>query len=176
MSRRKSGIWLIASALGALIPPGSVVAADLPVKAKPIVAATFDWSGVYLGAHAGYGGGMKDWTPTGVIQADFIGRGALIGGQIGINKQLGSFVFGLELDGSWADIKGSSQVTIGSVGFGAIVNIANASGIDGLATFAGRAGLAADRWFVFAKAGISAAHENHSVSFVQALWCARLQA
>src|SRR4051794_36962990 len=99
MSRGKSGIGLTVSALAALLPLGSALAADLPVKAKPIVAATFDWSGVYVGAHAGYGGGMKDWRPS-VIQADFVARGGLVGGQIGINKQLGSFVFGLELDGS----------------------------------------------------------------------------
>src|SRR4029079_2517344 len=103
MIKRNAGIWLTATALGAL-PCGSATAADLPLKAKPIVAATFDWSGVYIGAHAGYGGGMKDFEPGGLAQADFIARGALAGGQIGINKQLGSFVFGMELAGSWADI------------------------------------------------------------------------
>src|SRR4029453_9634 len=61
MNWGKSGIWLTASALGALLPLGPAFAADLPVKATPIVAATFDWSGVYIGAHAGYGGGMKDF-------------------------------------------------------------------------------------------------------------------
>jgi outer membrane immunogenic protein len=105
---------------------------------------------------------MKDWAPGALTQGDFVARGPLVGGQVGINKQLGSFVFGLELDGSWADIKGSSQLTVGSAAVGTIVNIAHSSRIDGLATIAGRAGLAADRWFVFAKAGISAAHESHS--------------
>src|ERR1043165_3941814 len=94
MIRRNIGIRLAASALGALSPLGGALAADLPLKAKPIVAATFDWSGVYIGAHAGYGGGMKDWRPSGFTQADFVARGALVGGQIGINKQLGSFVLG----------------------------------------------------------------------------------
>ena len=69
------------------------------LKAKPIVAAGLDWSGVYIGAHAGYGGGMNDWM--GIDPgANFVARGPLVGGQVGINKQLGSFVFGLELDGS----------------------------------------------------------------------------
>jgi outer membrane immunogenic protein len=172
MSRGKSGIWLTASALGALLPLGPALAADLPVKAKPILAATFDWSGVYIGAHAGYGGGMKDWASGGtggLVQADFVARGPLAGGQVGINKQLGSFVFGLELDGSWADVKGSSQFTEGSAAVGTMLNFAHSSRIDGLATIAGRAGLAADRWFVFAKAGITAAHESHSFLFVLTL-------
>jgi outer membrane immunogenic protein len=163
MIRRNIGIWLAASALGALSTSGAL-AADLPVKAKPIVAATFDWSGVYIGAHAGYGGGMKDWKPGGFAQADFVARGALVGGQIGINKQLGSFVLGAELSGSWADISGRSHIDLAIPG--SAVALDSASKIDGLVTFAARAGLAADRWFVFAKAGLTAAHEKHSGSFV----------
>jgi outer membrane immunogenic protein len=164
----KARAWLAATALGVLLPMEASTAADLPVKAKPIVAATFDWSGVYIGAHAGYGGGAKDWTPGGHPEADFIARGALAGGQVGINKQLGSFVFGAELSGSWADINGSQHFTIGPA-LGALVAVDSASRIDGLATVAARAGLAADRWFVFAKAGLTAVHEKHSGSYVQPL-------
>ncbi|UPK03929.1 outer membrane beta-barrel protein [Bradyrhizobium sp. 170] len=142
---------LAASAAGAS-------AADMPLKASPIVAAGLDWSGVYIGAHAGYGGGMKDWESNG--PADFVARGPLVGGQVGINKQLGSVVFGLELDGSWADIKGTGVSTMGGAAFGTVETRAT-SKIDSLVTFAGRAGIAADRWFVFAKGGITAAHEKH---------------
>ena len=138
---------LAASAVGAS-------AADLPLKGKPIVAAGLDWSGVYIGAHAGYGGGMMDWDVVPRRPADFVARGALVGGQVGINKQLGSFVFGLELDGSWADIKGSS-LSFGGPAAGFTIDNTATSKIDSLATFAGRAGIAADRWFVFAKAGLS---------------------
>jgi opacity protein-like surface antigen len=134
-------------------------AADLPVKAKPIIAAGFDWSGVYIGAHAGYGGGMNAWEAVG--PAGFIARGALAGGQVGINRQLGSFVFGLELDGSWADIKGTGVSTTGGPALGVIVETRATSKVDSFVTFAGRAGIAADRWFVFAKGGITAAHEKH---------------
>jgi hypothetical protein len=165
MNISKTRTWLAVTALGALLPVEASMAADLPVKAQPIAAATFDWSGVYIGAHAGYGGGMKDWAfsqQADMPQADFIARGALAGGQIGINKQLGSFVFGMELAGSWAEIGGNSHVVTGAPPFSLTVD--HASRIDGLATIAGRAGLAADRWFVFAKAGLSAVHEKHSVS------------
>src|SRR5436190_12007508 len=79
MTRRNSRVRLAATALGALLPFGSASAADLPVKAKPIVAATFDWSGVYIGAHAGYGGGMKNWEIQG---GSFVARGPLVGGQV----------------------------------------------------------------------------------------------
>jgi outer membrane immunogenic protein len=163
---KSAAILLGASALGALFPVNAASAADMPVKAKPIVAAGLDWSGVYVGVHAGYGGGMKDWSPTGIAQADFVARGALAGGQIGINKQLGSLVFGMELAGSWADIGGSSHLEIGGPAFVTSAAFDHASSIDGIATIAGRAGLAADRWFVFAKAGLSAVHEKHSASLV----------
>jgi outer membrane immunogenic protein len=57
MIKRSIAIRLTVLAFGALSPLGAASAADLPVKARPIVAATFDWSGVYVGAHAGYGAG-----------------------------------------------------------------------------------------------------------------------
>ena len=160
MNIRKSGLWISATALGAMIPFATALAADMPVKAAPIVAAAYDWSGVYLGVHAGYGGGMKDWDTR---NADFVARGFLAGGQVGINKQIASFVFGLELDGSWADISGSQFVSVGSAALGITSSQTARSKIDGLVTIAGRAGIAADRWFVFAKGGITVAHERHSM-------------
>src|SRR3982750_4098705 len=108
MNIRKTGLWISATALGAIFPLAAAMAADMPVKAPPIVAAAYDWSGVYVGVHAGYGGGMKDWDARTI---DFVARGFLAGGQVGINKQINSLVFGLELDGSWADINGGQTVT-----------------------------------------------------------------
>ena len=136
----------------------------MPVKAVAPVPAFYDWSGVYIGVHAGYGGGMKDWG-AGLTPGDFVARGFLGGGQIGINKQLGSLVFGLELDGSWADMGGSQSVVFGGPAVNAQLSATTASKIGRIVTFAGRAGLAADRWFVFAKGGLALVHENHSVNF-----------
>ena len=142
---------------------GSALAADMPVKALVPAPAFIDWSGAYVGVHAGYGGGMKDFE----FLSDFAARGFLAGGQIGINKQIASFVFGLELDGSWADIKGSQNLSLGGALVGVQQNLTATSRINGLVTLAGRAGLAADRWFVFAKAGIAVAHEDHSIAVTQ---------
>src|SRR3954451_18515111 len=132
MNKRSVEIWLAATALGAMVPLGSGFAADLPVKAKPIVAAAFDWSGVYVGMHAGYGGGMKNWETAGT-GGSFVARGPLVGGQIGINKQLGSLVVGVELEGSWADIRGAQRLVLGgpAVPFAQTQN--ERSGIDGIA-------------------------------------------
>ena len=136
-------------------------AADLPLKAAPVAPVWYDWSGVYVGLHAGYGAGMSDWR-TGETGIDLLAKGFLAGGQIGINKQIGSFVFGLELDGSWADIGGSQLLSFGGPIAGVQTDITGRSKIDGLATLTGRAGLAADRWFVFAKGGLAVVQEKHS--------------
>ena len=108
---------------------GSALAADMPVKALAPAPAFVDWSGVYIGVHAGYGGGMKDYD---LFTTNFVARGFLGGGQIGINKQIASFVFGLELDGSWADIKGSQNPSFGGAAIGFQQNVAASSRIDGL--------------------------------------------
>jgi outer membrane immunogenic protein len=163
MSIRTPGLWLTLAALGA-VPSGAVFAADLPLKAAPIAPVFYDWSGVYIGLHAGYGGAMNDWTADALGAADFTAKGFLGGGQIGINKQIGSLVFGLELDGSWANISGSQLLSNGGPLAGQQTNFNATSKIDGLVTFTGRAGLAADRWFVYAKGGLAVAHEAHSFS------------
>jgi len=128
MDRFRTG--LVASAAGAMLSLGSALAADMPVKALAPAPAFIDWSGVYIGVHAGYGGGMKDFEAF----SDFAARGFLAGGQVGINKQIASFVFGLEIDGSWADIKGSQTLSIGGPLLGVLVNQTAASKIDGLVT------------------------------------------
>ena len=74
MNMIRNGVWLAATALGAWLPAHVVMAADLPVKAKPIVAATFDWSGVYAGVHAGFGGGATDWAQGGgLVHSGYVG-------------------------------------------------------------------------------------------------------
>jgi len=149
MSLQKIGFWLTAATLGTLLPARALLAADMPVKARPPAPAYYDWSGVYVGVHAGYGGGMTDWNDQGF---DFAARGFLGGGQVGINKQIASLVFGLELDGSWANFNGSQTFSFGGpiIGFQSIGSAT--SKIDGFVALAGRAGLAADRWFVYARA------------------------
>ena len=164
MTDQKARFWLIAATLGTILPAGAaVLAADLPVKARPLAPAYYDWSGVYIGVHAGYGGGMTDWNDQGF---DFAPRGFLGGGQVGINQQIASLVFGLELDGSWANFNRSQTFSVGGpiLGFQSVGSAT--SKIDGFLTLAGRAGLAADRWFVYAKGGLAFAHDKHAFGVV----------
>src|SRR5262249_3855193 len=109
------------------------LAADLAVKA-PVAAPILisDWSGVYVGLEAGYGWGKQSIDSfagrLGIAGVDASGtvnfpafagpgvgsvteRGWLAGGFFGVQKQLGSWVLGLEGDIDATGIKGSASAT-----------------------------------------------------------------
>ena len=127
MSIRTPGLWLTLAALGA-VPTGAVFAADMPLKAAPIAPVFYDWSGVYIGVHAGYGGAMNDWTGD-ALGADFTAKGFLGGGQVGINKQIGSMVNQSirQVEAANAAAAGSSSSSNGSGGAPDMTGIASTS-------------------------------------------------
>jgi outer membrane immunogenic protein len=97
-----------------------LLAADLPAqsyKAPPMMApAAVLWGGCYLGVEGGGGWGSSQHvavSPNPAINGrpitnNFGLSGGEIGGTIGCNHQVNSFVFGVENDISWADINGSA--------------------------------------------------------------------
>src|SRR5690242_19913472 len=97
-------IPLLSAAAFATGLDSQATAADLPVKAPPMVAATvYNWTGFYIGAHIGAGWGTSDTTfvdntsaafPAGTALNSLKTRGVLGGGQIGYNFQSQNFVFG----------------------------------------------------------------------------------
>ena len=91
-------------------------AADMPVKARPM-APPFSWTGCYVGGDVGVAwardhdgeittatGGVSPFTPLSSAKAD----GVKVGGYVGCNWQTSSLVFGVEGDGEWANLKGST--------------------------------------------------------------------
>jgi outer membrane immunogenic protein len=83
----------------------------MAVKAPPPapLPAIYNWSGFYIGANGGWGSSRNclDFT---VVGGPFNGAcsdrsGGLAGGQIGYRWQSNQFVFGLEAQGDWADLK-----------------------------------------------------------------------
>jgi outer membrane immunogenic protein len=92
-------------------------AADLPRPAykapykNPVYVAPFSWTGLYVGINGGYGWGKTNWTFAGIgSSGDFNTKGAFVGGTVGYNLQLSSYVIGAEgdFDASW--IKGNNAV------------------------------------------------------------------
>jgi opacity protein-like surface antigen len=153
----KVSIWSATVALGALLSATSF-AADLPVKAVAVPPSVYNWTGVYVGGHVGYGMGMKDWLNS---SFDYQVDGFLGGGQIGVNQQVGNLVFGIEGDASWSNIEGNQTLTIGGPLIGFTQSASGGTTIDGLATLTGRLGLAQDRWLVYVKGGAAWVHEKH---------------
>ena len=133
------GLLLASAAAGVALMPGAQ-AADLPAKAYPVAAPVApSWAGFYVGLHAGGASVRHDFGSDEYRSASFVG-----GGQIGYNWQSGSFVFGLEADGSW--VSKQKQFT-DNFGFD------HGSHFPWLATARGRFGAAFGNWHFYATAG-----------------------
>jgi outer membrane immunogenic protein len=98
-------------------------AADLPVKARPMMPApapVYNWTGFYIGVQGGYAWGNvgSSFATVGGVTGsqDFKTRGGMAGGHLGYNFQNGIWVFGVEGDGEWANIKGDDG------GFGGVTD------------------------------------------------------
>jgi outer membrane immunogenic protein len=83
---------------------GSIKDGPPPAEAPVVYERPFSWSGLYIGAHVGYGWSDVGWQD-GQNALHLDGAGALAGGQIGYNIQTGQLVFGVEADisGTWID-------------------------------------------------------------------------
>jgi outer membrane immunogenic protein len=87
--------------------PGFSFAADFPPQPAPPPApppSYYDWTGVYLGAAAGYGATRVQATATSgpiSVSASETLSGAVAGGLVGANYQTGALVLGIEADGQW---------------------------------------------------------------------------
>lgn len=97
------------AALSLLAATFQAEAADIrtPVyKGVRSVVSYYNWTGFYAGIQGGYGWGTSDWdAPAGTSNKP---TGYLLGGTLGYNYQMGSWVWGIEADAAWADIKGST--------------------------------------------------------------------
>jgi outer membrane immunogenic protein len=106
--------WLTSVGLVALGMAAPASAADLAArpytKAPPApIVAVYDWTGFYIGANGGWGQSHScvDFVTAAGTFANGCGdrSGGVAGGQIGYRWQTNQFVFGLEAQGDWADLK-----------------------------------------------------------------------
>lgn len=116
MRRQTIRKLLLASVGLSVLAVSSAIAADIaptrryPMPKAPAYVPFFTWTGFYLGVNAGYGFGTSNWNAPaiGLTTGDFDISGAVVGGTIGYNWQLGSTVLGVEGDIGWSGIKGSA--------------------------------------------------------------------
>jgi outer membrane immunogenic protein len=143
---------LLAGAAVAALIAGPAMAADMPVKA-PVYRAppvtVYNWTGCYVGGHAGGLWARKDFTlappdvstPLGGHDVD----GWLGGVQGGCDYQAGGVVIGIQGDYAWTDATGTH--------FDSFEGTNDRTRVRSLATVTGRLGYAWDRFLGYVKGG-----------------------
>jgi high affinity Mn2+ porin len=141
-----------------LVFPGTSPAADLSLKA-PALQAVYDWTGLYVGAHAGFSRGASTATLTDpTIRTDRNVFDGMLGGvQAGYNYRLNSgLVLGVEGDISFPNYLPSNHVV--STVTTALSN--SEERWDYVATLRGRLGYARGSWLFYATGGLAFAGER----------------
>ena len=130
------------------------MAVPMPVKAPPIAAAGYNWSGFYLGAHAGYIFGRSRVFDGGILTEAGAPTESAVGGLLaGYNWQGGAALLGLEADFGWAN----------AIGHGTAPSPPpqpepNTYRLRWDSHVVGRLGYASGHWLVFATGGLAIAN------------------
>jgi outer membrane immunogenic protein len=146
------------------------------------------WSGVYVGLHAGYGwndtAGAYDFGDFNDVLFEDVGlssslddklEGYIVGGQLGLQRQFGNIVLGIEGTLSATDMDGSSSAEWGfnaiecfGLCFGAAAEGTQSLEveIDNLFTVTGKLGFAYEDWLFYAKGGYASADIGVTSSIV----------
>jgi outer membrane immunogenic protein len=149
------------------------LAADLPArtytKAPAAVAPIYNWGGFYVGLNAGGASSHKCWNLNNV---DGVGpiptlnegchdaTGGLVGGQIGYRWQVTNWVFGVEAQGDWANLKGSNASAIaGLIGSPTFLNQTK---IDAIGLFTGQVGYAWNNALLYVKGGAALTDDKYN--------------
>ena len=153
-------IFSAAIALAAMAAPAA--AADLAArpytKAPVMVAAMYDWSGFYIGINGGGAWTHKCWdinnnagriiNPS-IAEGCHDSTGGVVGGQFGYRWQSAAWVFGLEAQGDWANLSGSSLSNPLALG----PNATNRSKVDAIYLLTGQVGYAVNNVLFYVKGG-----------------------
>lgn len=165
------------------------LAADMAAKAPPPASAlSYNWSGFYVGGHAGYGWDgdpTVTYTPndvnangftcgglfggTCVPAAKFGINGGLVGIQAGYNWQpTGHWVVGVESDFDWTAISGTGTSNFVLAGFPPTASTFQAiESVDWFGTVRGRLGwLAADNFLLYGTGGLAYGRVRTSATLV----------
>lgn len=82
--------------------PCLVLLVALLVSNSALAGDTYNWSGLYIGAHGGYLSAETNYPNPDTPSQDF--DGAVFGPQAGYNFQTGNFVLGFETDASFGNV------------------------------------------------------------------------
>jgi outer membrane immunogenic protein len=138
-------------------------AADMAVKAPPPapLPVIYNWSGFYIGANGGWGQSRNCWDfvdVAGVVFADGCRErsGGLVGGQIGYRWQASQWVFGLEAQGDWADLRHTHVSLLDPT-------LSTRIKTDGIGLFTGQIGYAWNAALLYVKGGAAVTGNRFSI-------------
>ena len=153
---------LVALGLAAPASAADLAARPYTKAPPPMIAAMYDWSGFYIGLNGGWGSSRKCWdftTVAGVFVAAegcHDATGAVAGGQIGYRWQASSWVFGLEAQGDWANLRGSNTSLFTPA-------FTNRSRIDAFGLFTGQVGYAWNNVLLYVKGGAAVTADRFDI-------------
>jgi outer membrane immunogenic protein len=141
-------------ALGIAAPASAADLASRPyTKAPPVMMpAIYDWSGAYIGLNGGWGSSRKCWddvTGAGVFngaEGCHNATGGVAGGQIGYRWQTAAWVFGLEGQGDWSNLRGTNASAFN-------IGTSDRSRIDAFGLLTGQVGYAVNSALLYVKGG-----------------------
>ena len=139
-------------ALGLVTPASAADLAARPyVKAPPPpLPAIYDWTGFYIGANGGWGQShncLDFVTLVGTVASCCSDRsGGVVGGQLGYRWQTGSWVWGVEGQGDWADLS-NTRVSLFDP------TLSTTTKTDGIGLFTGQLGWAWNASLLYFKGG-----------------------
>jgi outer membrane immunogenic protein len=153
----------------AVLGSAPAFAADLAARhvytKAPVVAPIYNWAGFYVGFNAGGGWSHNCWDINAVsgvavpstAEGCHDATGALVGGQIGYRWQVTNWVFGVEAQGDWANLKGSNTSAPA-----ALFPLVNQTKMDAIGLFTGQVGYAWNNVLWYAKGGAAVTHDKYN--------------
>ncbi len=153
--------FVVVVAATSLSVVGGKIAAAADLSMPPVYSApppVFSWTGWYVGVNGGGGWGETSHTLTAgavgvpaLTTGNFKTDGGLAGGTLGYNYQMGTWLFGVETDLDWSNIRGTFNGAVPIPGGTAPFSLS--SQLNWLDTARVRAGFVWDRVLFYGTAG-----------------------
>ena len=144
-------------ALGMTAPASAADLRPRPAPPPPpMVAAIYDWSGFYIGGNGGWGQSRNCVDFVTFADACSERSAGLAGGQLGYRWQAGTWVFGLEGQGDWADLS-NTRVSVFRPEF------STRTKTDGIGLFTGQIGWAWNTALFYVKGGAAVTSNRFSI-------------
>jgi outer membrane immunogenic protein len=134
---------------------GSAAAADMATMKAPAYTPPYSWTGCYGGINFGSVFEKDVWSGT-AVSSSYGTTDLLLGGQIGCNYQVGTWVFGIQGDYDWTNATGSGPDLSNPAG------LTDQTHVNSYGSVTGRLGYAMDRWLPYFKGGGAWTHDAYS--------------